>query len=253
MTGHRCSAAVDAADAEMAPFRMLKQFNDGDRARGVDRRKRLLPVDRAAFGGDGLADRFARALCERRATRCRELVESFEFFAVARKNARAPVVVDMCGGHGLVAVLFVVFEPDVERALVVDKRRTQDFDRVLAAAAEVAPWSEGRVEFAEITIEAARPRLPERCGFVGVHACGRRSDTVLDRAIERNAPVAVMPCCHALGASQAPAALKRAYGAAAVDIERTYRLEAAGYRVRWDHVSPRITRQNRVLSARPGR
>ena len=155
----------------------------------------------------------------------------------------------MCGGHGLVAVLFVVFEREVERALVVDVRRTQDFDLVLAAAEEVAPWTRGRIAFVETTIEAARSNLPEDAGYVAVHACGPRTDVVIEHAIAHGAPVSVMPCCHAVGASTAPAALKRTFGATAVEIDRTYRLEAAGYRVRWDDVSPLITRQHRVLSA----
>ncbi|MEZ6036119.1 MAG: hypothetical protein R3F29_01475 [Planctomycetota bacterium] len=235
----------------MTTFRLLKQFNEPDRARSVDRRKRIGPPDAAAFPGDGLADKLARALCEHRATRFRELVEAFEFFALARKFARAPAVVDLCGGHGLVAALFVVFEPEVERALVIDKRRTQDFDLVLAATAEVAPWTRGRVTFAESRIENARSQLPERAGYVAVHACGRRTDTALDLAIADRAPIAAMPCCHAVGASVAPAALKQQFGDAAVDIERTYRLEREGYAVRWDHVSPLITRKNRVLLGRP--
>ncbi len=38
---------------------------------------------------------------------------------------------------------------------------------------------------------------------------------------------------------------------AAARVAGGYRLETAGYRVRWDEVPPGITRQNRVLSARP--
>lgn len=234
-----------------ASFRLLKQFNDPARVAGVDRRRRVGPDDAADFAGDGLADRFARELCLHRATVFREIVEAFEFFALVRKHARAPVVADLCGGHGLVAALFAIFEPEVLRALVLDRRRPDSFDRVVAAAAVTAPWTAGRIEYVEAQLRNASARLPPTAGLVAVHACGQKSDRVLDLAIATRMPVAVMPCCHPVGTSPAPPALKRALGAVAVDVDRTYRLEAAGFHVRWSAVSPAITRMNRVLLARP--
>jgi hypothetical protein len=46
--------------------------------------------------------------------------------------------------------------------------------------------------------------------------------------------------------------LKNVLGAdVAIDVDRTYRLHRAGYRVRWDQISPTITTKNRVLIGRP--
>ena len=42
--------------------------------------------------------------------------------------------------------------------------------------------------------------------LMGIHACGRLSDTIIDKAIDSNAPLALVPCCHSkkiLTASQA--------------------------------------------------
>ncbi len=251
MTARSPSVAGASQPAGMSAFRFLKQFNDTERAWVVDRRKRLLPADAEAFPREGPVDRFARALCRHRATSFRELTEAFEFFALARKHARAPVVVDLCGGHGLVAVLFAMFERRVERALVLDRTRPASFDRILLAAEEAAPWTAGRIEYLQASLHAAQHVVPATAGLVSVHACGTRTDTILDLAVTNHTPVAVMPCCHNVATSPAPPALKREFGQAAVDIHRTYRLEAAGFHVRWSTVSDRITRMNRVLLARP--
>ncbi len=248
------ATVVDGVADELqggASFRFLKQFNDPANAKGVDRRRRVAPSDAVDFPGDGLADRFARELCAHRATVFREIVEAFEFFALARKHVRAPVVADLCGGHGLVAALFVMFEPTVDRALVLDRRRPGSFDRILAAAAATAPWTAGRIDYVEAQLRNASKRIPPTAGLVAVHACGEKSDRVIDLAIATRMPVALMPCCHPVGTSAAPPALKQALGALAVDVDRTYRLEAAGFHVRWSSVSPEITRMNRVILARP--
>ncbi|MCR9243895.1 MAG: hypothetical protein NXI31_02610 [bacterium] len=237
----------------MVQFRFLRHFNDLELARGVDRRKRLLPADAAAFPGDGAVDRFARALCRHRATNLRELCESFEFFALARKHSRAGEVADLCGGHGLVGALFAVFEPSVERVIVLDRSRPASFDLVCAAAEEVAPRVRGRIEYAEVTIRNAARRVAPTAGLVAVHACGAKTDAALDLALANGQPVACMPCCHPVSRSTAPAAVKREFAHDAVDIHRTYRLEAAGYHVRWSAISERITRKNRVILARPRR
>lgn len=235
----------------MSKFRFLKQFNDPDNKWVVDKRRRLHPRDERAFPGDGAVDRFARALCKHRATCFRELVEAFEFFAVARKHARAKVVADLCGGHGLVAVLFAIFERDVERALVLDRSRPDSFDRIVQAAEEAAPWTAGRIEYIEAKLKTAPTSIPPDAGLVAVHACGAKTDRVLELAVANNMPVAVMPCCHPVGTSKAPPALKIALAHMAVDIDRTYQLEASGFHVHWTSVSERITRMNRVILARP--
>lgn len=235
----------------MPKFRFLKQFNNPENKWVVDKRKRLHPRDERAFPGDGAVDRFARALCKHRATCFRELVESFEFFALARKHARAKVVADLCGGHGLVAVLFAMFERDVERACVLDRSRPKSFDRILLAAEEAAPWIAGRIQYIEASLNTAARNIPKDAGLVSVHACGAKTDRVLELAVANHMPVAVMPCCHPVAASKAPPALKLALAHMAVDIDRTYQLEASGFHVHWSNVSERITRMNRVILARP--
>ena len=85
---------------------------------------------------------------------------------------------------------------------------------------------------------------------VAVHACGVRTDRCLELAMAHHSPVAVMPCCYAQTARAAPRAIKAALGAMlTTDIDRTYRLERAGYDVDWAHIPEAITPMNRILVA----
>lgn len=60
----------------------------------------------------------------------------------------------------------------------------------------------------------------------------------------------MMPCCYYGTASKAPRAIRQALGAdLTTDIERTYRLEEAGYRVEWSYIPRAITDKNRILVA----
>lgn len=233
-------------------FRQLKQFNDPAHADALNRRTRLGPRDAELFPGDGLVDRFARALCANRATAFKEVLESIEFVGAVRRRVRAPVVVDLCAGHGLVGVLYALLEREVEEVVCVDIRHPESHARILAAAASVGAWAPGKVRFVEQKLQRARDAVPPGAAVVAVHACGLKTDRAIEVAIERGGPVAVMPCCHPFRAHPAPLSLKNALGARqAIDVHRTYELENAGYRVRWSAISPRVTEMNRVLAAVP--
>ena len=232
-------------------FRFLPQFNALEGAPVASRN----PVDERAleaFPSDSMPDRFARELARRRAVPLKELFESFEFFDRVRRHVRAPLVADVCGGHGLTGVLFALFERRVEQVVVIDRRRPASFERVLEAAASVGPWVPSKVTYRAARLEAAGQELGAGVSIVAVHACGQRTDAALDLALARRTPLAVMPCCYDDSASPAPPALTRHLGGAlAHDIDRTYRLERAGYRVRWDVIPSAITPMSRVLIGTP--
>ena len=56
----------------------------------------------------------------------------------------------------------------------------------------------GKTRFVTDTLANVRP-TPDTL-LVSVHACGSLTDYVLDLAIEGRSPVAVVPCCHRVGA-----------------------------------------------------
>ena len=134
---------------------------------------------------------------------------------------------------------------------MVDRKRPPAFDRIMAATLEVAPWVAKKVEFIEGAEEGVE--LAPETMVVGVHACGHRTDRCIDAAVRVGGPVAVMPCCYSHQTySNRILAFRDAIGRElAVDIERTYGLEAKGYHVRWTAIPRSITVMNRILIARP--
>lgn len=234
------------------PFRYLKQFNSAEFAKKASCRDRLRQSDTRWFPGDYLSSVFARELCQRRALPFKELLESFEFYACVRKRVSCESIADLCCGHGLVGILFAMFERDVDDVCLLDKIRPTSFDLVLGAAQAVAPWTEAKIRYVEAPLKQTLKHLDPATAVLGVHACGARTDQCIDHAIALRGQVAVLPCCRQHRTHRAPEGLKNVFGAdAAIDIDRTYRLHNAGYHIRWDHISPAITKMNRVLIGRP--
>jgi hypothetical protein len=238
-----------------ASFKAFRQFNDPT-IRGIASLRGRLDENLARlFQTDAVLDRLALELARRRVLPLRELVESAEFFERVRKSMRGPIVADMCCGHGLLGILFALLERRTERVLLVDRRRPPSFSAVLDAAAAVGPWVVDKVRYLEMRVQRRPLELggeSEGASIVAVHACGARTDRCLEQAVARGAPVAVMPCCYRHTADRVPEALRESLGVPlATDVDRTYRLDAAGYRVMWTHVPPVITAHNRVLIALP--
>ena len=234
-------------------FKGLRQFNCEAGLAIAGRRDRMAPRWAHWFPGDSLMDRFAVALSERYAIDMKEFAESVEFFQRVRRPMRAPVVMDLCCGHGLTGILFAIFERDVQSVLLVDRRRPESFERVYDAALSVAPWVAQKIEFRECEMEALTHETHQGVSLLGVHACGVRTDDILRVARCMRAPVAVMPCCHAsVKYGERPKAFDETIGRElAIDIDRTYTLRADGYTVRWTVVPRAITAMNRVLIALP--
>ena len=211
-------------------------------------RSTLRPEDARLFTGDSLPAAFARALCKRRATCLKELLEATEVFALARKVVRAPVVADLCCGHGLAGLLFAIFEREVERVHLVDRERPASADLILQAAADVAPWAPPKVEWRREQLK--RTTLEPGTGVIAIHACGLRTDRAIELAVEAGGAIAALPCCRPHRGHPAPEGLKLALGAdEAIDVHRTYALEEAGHQVRWKTIAPTISPMNRVLIA----
>lgn len=203
------------------------------------------------FPNETMVDRFARALARHRAIDIKEFCEAFEFFGRVRRRLQSTHVADLCCGHGLTGILFAIFERQIEQVLLVDRKRPPAFDRIMTATLEVAPWVAKKVTFVESSLEGVE--LAPETMVVGVHACGFRTDRCIDAAIRVGGPVAVMPCCYSHQTySDRRLPFRDAIGRElAVDIERTYGLEARGYDVKWKAIPRSITVMNRILMARP--
>src|ERR1041385_8725691 len=83
-------------------------------------RGRLTTRDLGRFPGRTLFDRIGRAVCEAGCLPRKELYESWEVARRVRRRFRGGRVVDLAGGHGLLAQILLLVDDSSPRALVLD-------------------------------------------------------------------------------------------------------------------------------------
>ena len=255
-------------------------------------RSRLTPMDARRFPGDDAFSTIARAVCDADALPRKELFETWHA-AIAITDALGPTsldadatttttagfdpatsrtttrrrhrrVMDLAGGHGFLAMCLLIINPRLSSAVVVDRRKPDSHERLVAALSNAFPALRvhARLRYVEASIADATPT--RHTTLVSVHACGDLSDLVLKLAAQAKSPVAVVPCCHrGLAPARAFAArLNEAYGdegtggsgpgppicpSAAMDVARLELLRRAGFRVHARTIPREITPKNRVI------
>jgi hypothetical protein len=211
-------------------------------------KNRLTPHDLARFSGEGLFARVARAVC---GAGCLPRKELYESWAVARQVHRhfrgdGGRLIELCAGHGLLAQLLALMDASFADVSCVDSRPPKSAATLADALA--ARWPQlARVQYQSAELES----IPLRPGdlVVSVHACGALTDRVLDRAIAARARVAVLPCCHEIGAAPDGGLSGWLEPTLAIDVMRAARLQVAGYTVSTRVIDPAITPKNRLLLA----
>ena len=236
-------------------FKFFPQLNDLDRKEWLSSRHKFHSgITKEYFDSDSLQDTFLQAIAADRLLPVKEVLESFEFFTRVRKSVRTRVMADLCCGHGLVGILFAMFERDVDRVFLIDQNEPESRLKLIAAASKVAPWISEKIDNREAKIDIEDDWIKPDIGVVSAHACGVLSDLCIAVAIKTAGPIAILPCCYPRSACEAPLSLQTQFGIkTAFDIDRTYRLEKAGYTVRWGTIPAEITPMNRILYARPPR
>ena len=210
---------------------------------------RLTRYDAGRFAGATLFDRIGRAVCGAGCLPRKELYEAWEVARRVRRRRRGGRVVDVAGGHGLLAHLMLLLDDTSPEAVVLDTRFPPSRDRLHAALAGAWPRLRGRIVFLER--DAAGFDFTSGDVIVSSHACGALTDLVLDRAIAARAFVAVLPCCHDLAAGDGGGLGGWLDGALAIDVVRATRLGSHGYDVRTQVIPEAITPKNRLLIAQP--
>jgi hypothetical protein len=218
-------------------------------------RARLTPHDLGRFPGETLFDRVGRAVCGAGCLPRKELYEAWEVARRVRRLVRGGRVVDLCGGHGLLAQLMLLLDDTSPSALVVDTKVPPSALRVHDALAVAWPRLSGRVSFEEAPLEQAA--LAPGDVVVSSHACGDLTDLILSRAAAARAHVAVLPCCHDMlrahdwaglpGAGAARTLAGWVDRALNVDVGRALWLERQGYVVTTQTIPATITPKNRLL------
>ena len=226
-------------------------------------RGRLTVRDLERFPDDTLFHRVARATCHAGCLPRKELYEAWEMARRVRRRFRGGRVVDLGGGHGLLAQMMLLLDDSSPGAVVVDKALPPSSGTLHDALIEVWPRLTGRVAFVAASLDDVDILAADL--VVSSHACGALTDRVLERAVAVRARVAVLPCCHDLAACpELPLAWRRAAannhggalsawvdGALAVDIGRAVRLQQQGYRIWTQAIPVEITPKNRLLLGAP--
>ncbi len=235
------------------PFKLFRQFNAIDPPSWLGSRSRLDSATATHFfGSDSLQDSLVQALAADSLLPIKEVLECGELFERSRRALRAPVVADWCCGHGLLGILFALFERTVGQVLLIDRVEPPSFHKLLDAIDSFAPWVRPKITYLEQRIDRSVKPLPIGTSIVSAHACGVLTDRCLDLAIESRGAVAVMPCCYPRSACPAPESLQRALGLeTAFDVARTYHLEGAGWTTHWSAIPAVITPMHRILLGRP--
>ena len=212
-------------------------------------RGRLTDRDLGRFPDDTLFHRVARAVCHAGCLPRKELYETWEMARRVRRRFRGGRVIDLGGGHGLLAQVMLLLDDSSPNALVVDTALPASSGRVHQVLTQAWPRLAGRIAFVAGALEDAEI-LPTDV-VVSSHACGGLTDRVLERAVAARARVAVLPCCHVLATGDAGQLAGWVDGPLAIDIVRAMRLQQQGYRI-WTQVIPAdITAKRRLLLGAP--
>jgi len=212
---------------------------------------RLTPYDLGRFPSERLFDRIGRAVCSAGCLPRKELYEAWEMARRVRRRFRGGRVVDVAGGHGLLAHLMLLLDDSSAGAFVVDPAPPASGAALDGALMSAWPRLAGRIHRVIGSIDAFT--LEPDDVVVSSHACGALSDRVLEQAVASGARVAVMPCCHDVDTCNAGALGGWVDAALAIDLQRLWRLEQQGYRVWTQKIPASITAKNRVLLGEPER
>jgi hypothetical protein len=210
---------------------------------------RLTEHNLALFPGDTLFDKIGRAVCEAGCLPRKELYEAWETARRVRRLFRGGRVVDLAGGHGLLAHIMLLLDDTSPYAVVVDPIIPASTAKLNATLVAAWPRLDRRVKYRELPIEEVA--LEPSDVVVSCHACGALTDEVIDRATFVRARLAVLPCCHDLRAGDTGGLAGWVDGPLAIDIARVERLRAHHYTVWTQTIPADITPKNRLLIGEP--
>ena len=212
-------------------------------------RGRLTARDLGRFPADTLFHRVARAVCHAGCLPRKELYEAWEVARRVRRLFRGGRVVDLGGGHGLLAQTMLLLDDSSPSAVVVDPALPASTCKVHEELVESWPRLSGRIEFVRSSLTDIA--ILDSDVVVSSHACGALTDRVLDIAAGARARVAVLPCCHDLAIGDRGSLTGWVDGPLAIDIVRATRLVRQGYRIWTQSIPADITPKNRLLLGEP--
>lgn len=212
-------------------------------------KNRLTKRQQALFPGDTLFDKIARAVCRAETLPRKELYEAWEVARRVRRHFRGGRIMDLACGHGLLSHIMMILDDTSPDAVAVDVAIPQNALSLSRSIMEKWPRLKGRIHYREIPLDLISVSQDDL--VLSVHACGRLSDDVIDKAISGRSKVAVLPCCHDLSACDTGGLEGWIDGPLAVDMTRAAKLSSKGYTVMTKKIPKDITPKNRLLMGYP--
>ena len=201
------------------------------------------------FPGSTLFEKIGRSVCRAGTLPGKELFEAWEVARRVRRKFRGGRVVDLACGHGLLAHIMILLDDTSPEALAIDSHIPENAHRLSEELMKSWPRLRQRIGYVEADIETIEFASTDL--IMSVHACGTLTDTVLGKAVEAGARVAVLPCCHDLEHCDTGGLDGWLDGPTAVDVTRAARLRARGYQVMTGRIPEEITPKNRLLMGVP--
>lgn len=212
-------------------------------------RARLTRHDLGRFTGERLFDRLGRALCDAACVPRKELFEAWEVARRTRRWFRGGRVIDVAGGHGLLAHLMLLLDDSSPSAVVIDPALPSSAARIQQTLVSAWPRLEGRVTYIAGALDAVD--IAHDDVVVSCHACGALSDRIIERAAAARARMAILPCCHDADTCDTGGLTGWMDAPLAIDAMRVSRLGAQHYRVRTQRIPEEITPKNRLILGEP--
>ena len=205
--------------------------------------------DLARYPSDSLFDALARAVCDAGCLPRKELYEAWEVARRVSRLFRGGRVLDLAGGHGLLAHALLLLDDSSPTAVVVDTAVPASASNLHDALVGRWPRLQSRVTFVNGHMDDVAVGSADL--VVSCHACGPLTDQVLARAVSGRARVAVLPCCHDAKTCDTGSLGGWLDSGLAIDVGRVTRLEGRGYRVWTQQIPADVTPKNRLLLAAP--
>src|SRR5436190_4580892 len=117
-------------------------------------RGRLTDRDLDRFPDDTLFHRVARAVCHARCVPRKELYEAWETARRVRRLFRGGRVIDLGGGHGLLAHIMLLLDDSSPSAVVIDKALPASSAKLHTVLLQAWPRLSGRIEFVTSGLDA---------------------------------------------------------------------------------------------------
>mmetsp|Transcript_25554 Transcript_25554/g.60432 ORF Transcript_25554/g.60432 Transcript_25554/m.60432 type:complete len:458 (-) Transcript_25554:1441-2814(-) len=145
----------------------------------------------------------------------KEFLETFA--AAVYINEKFPHITrfaDVAAGHGLLSWFLLVLSDDIgadrpprtkkkkkqkkkkPTAICIDRRMPGSAEKIADVMLEMYPHLKSRWCYVEADLAAIETHPTTL--LVSVHACGPLSDKIIEMAIDGNAPLALVPCCHTI-------------------------------------------------------